>query len=460
MTLKLPQRLIICLIALLPITVNAQKQLDSIMQLAHKRGIFNGNLLIAQHGRIIYERSFGYADGTRTRPLTGDLKFDIGSVSKEFNGASILLLTQRGLLGLDDPIAKYLPELPKWAQQVQIKHLISYTSGIPVADVLSAETDSTIRKSLLQLKELKFQPGTAYIYNHYNVYLQMRLIEKVSGMAYADFLRKNIFLPCKMSGAAVDMPVSDPKMAKAFDLDGRNTLYAQSMSGWVRLTARDLYRWSEALQQNKLLTKASFKQLAANFPNGESSIGTTGFAGDSLLWHRHQGSNSNYEALLYSDLKRGLTVVLMTNNQQMKVDGIKNALFAAISGQPINVPKRSVYLAIRERTLANVDSGLHYYRQIRSQQQDIFELSFEAGDLISTGKYLLRRNKFDDAIRIFAEASPLCAKAGDRSYAYELTAESHLKKGDRQQARSWYEQAMTADPANQNAKGMLAQLKE
>ncbi|MCS3736292.1 serine hydrolase [Mucilaginibacter dorajii] len=435
-----------------------QKRLDSIMQLAHTRGIFNGNVLVAQNGRIVYERSFGYADGSKTKLLTSAYKFDIGSVSKEFNGAAILLLKQRGELSLDDPISKFLTDLPEWSAKVKIRHLLTYTSGIPTYDPISSEGDSVILANLKQLKSLKFEPGTAYLYNHYNVYLQMRIVEKVSGQSYAGFLNSNIFKPCGMNGAVVDLPVSSPDIAKAFDQDFHPTPYFQTVSGWVRLTAKDLYLWSECLHQNKILNKSSFAELAAGFPNGESSIGTTGFSGDTLSWHRHQGSNSNYEALLYSDLKQGLTVVMMTNNQQMKVDGIKNALFAALSKEPATVPKKSFYLEIREKTLANVDQGLKYYQELKANQQDTYDFSFEIGDLISTGKYLLRRNKFDDAIKVFQTAVALKAKPADIAYSYELMGECYLKKGDKTNAQINYRQALTLNPNNKNAAGMLQQI--
>lgn len=439
-------------------TIVQQKRLDSVMQLAHARGIFNGNVLVALRGKVIYEQSLGYADGSKTKPLTSAYKFDIGSVSKEFNGAAILLLKQRGQLSLDDPISKFLPELPEWAAKVKVRHLITYTSGIPTFAATPFEGDSLILANLKQVKALSFEPGTAYIYNHYNVYLQMRIIEKVSGQLYADFLRKNMFKPCGMKGAAIDLPVSSPDMAKAFDQDFHNSPYFQGMSGWVRLTVKDLYQWSECLHGYKILNKASFAELAANFPNGESSIGTVGFAGDTLTWHRHQGSNSNYEALLYSDLQNGLTVVMMTNNQQMKVDGIKNALFAALSGKPVTVPKKSFYLEIREKTLADVGQGLEYYGDLKANHQDSYDFSFEIGDLISTGKYLLRRNKFDDAIKVFQTAVALKAKPADIAYGYELIGESYLKKGEKVNAKANYQQALTLDPNNKNAAGMLQQI--
>ncbi|MGF7080150.1 serine hydrolase [Mucilaginibacter sp. UYCu711] len=434
------------------------KRLDSIMQLAHSRGIFNGNILVAQKGKIIYENSLGYADGTKSKMLTPAYKFDIGSVSKEFNGAAMMLLQQRGELSLDDPISKFLPDLPEWAAKVKVRHLITYTSGIPVFAPLATEGDSLIRANLKSLTTLQFEPGTAYIYNHYNVYLQMRIVEKVSGKTYKEFITQKIFKPFGMTGAAVDLSPNDPQMARAFDQDFHDSPYYQTMTGWVRLTARDLYKWSAALHQNKLLNKASFMELAQNFPNGESSIGTVGLSNDTLLWHRHQGSNSNYEALLYTDLKRDLTVVMMTNNQQMKVDGIKYAIFAALANQPVTVPKKSVYLEIREKVLADVDKGLTYYHDLKANQQDSYDFSFEIGDLISTGKYILRRNKVDDAIKVFQTAVALKAKPADIAYGYELIGEAYLKKQDKANAQLNYKQAINIDPNNKNAAGMLQQL--
>ncbi|WP_175269209.1 serine hydrolase domain-containing protein [Mucilaginibacter humi] len=261
------------------------------MQLANSRGIFNGNILVAQKGKIIYENSPGYADGSKNKMLTPAFKFDIGSVSKEFNGAAIMLLQQRGQLSLDDPINKYLPDLPPWAAKVKIRHLLTYTSGIPIFAPLATEGDSLINANLHSLKALQFEPGTAYIYNHYNVYLQMRIVEKVSGKTYKEYITQNIFKPLGMDGAVVDLSPDDPQMAMAFDQNFKNSPYIQNMTGWVRLTARDLYKWSVALNQNKLLNKASFTQLAYNFPNGESSIGTVGFSND-MAWHRHRGQTA------------------------------------------------------------------------------------------------------------------------------------------------------------------------
>ncbi|NNU33514.1 hypothetical protein HK413_03940 [Mucilaginibacter sp. S1162] len=162
--------------------------------------------------------------------------------------------------------------------------------------------------------------------------------------------------------------------------------------------------------------------------------------------------------MLYSDLKRDLTVVMMTNNQQMKVDGIKNAIFSALANQPVSVPKKSVYLEIRDKVLANADKGLAYYRDLKANHQDSYDFTFEIGDLISTGKYILRRNKFDDAIKVFQMAVALKAKPADIAYGYELIGEAYLKKQDKPNAQLNYKQAVAIDPNNKNAVGILQQL--
>lgn len=434
------------------------RRIDSVIRLANKRGIFNGNILIKKSDKILYEASMGYAEAGKKSVLSKNLLFDIGSVSKEFNGVSIMILKERGLLKLEDPLSKYIPGLGKWSDRVLIKHLINYTSGIPLFNLLAEEKDEVILENLRGLKDLQFEPGSAYLYNHYNVFLQMRIIEKVSGLSYADFVKENIFTPLEMNNSVVDYPANGVRIAKAFDNEFKPTAYTQSMSGWVRLTAEDLGKWVDALDHYRVISAESYKSLSDNFPGGESSLGSTGFANGQLTWHQHQGSNSNFEALLYSLPKQDILIIIMTNNQQMKVHGIKSAILGILQNQPIEVPKKSVYLQVREKILANRTRGLAYYNLLRATQSDSYDFSFEIGDLISTGKYLQRRKHFDDAIYIYGIATRLNGRASDISYGYEQIGNSYLSKKDKVQAMKSYQKAIEVDPNNKNAKSMLSTL--
>lgn len=452
---------LICLTYFIAIASFAQKevqQIDSVMQVALRRGIFNGNIIVAKKGKILYQQSLGSADGSNNNPLTPDLRFDVGSVSKEFNGTAMMILKEQGKLSLDNTLSTYFPEFPSWAKQIKLRHLINYTSGLPI--LTPSNTDTDIYSSLLALKNLAFDPGSGYIYNHVNVYLQMRVIEKVSGQSYAAFIQQHILTPAGMTETRVDYPTNAAGMAIAFDNERRTTPYGQNMTGWVRLPIGDFYKWTEALHQYRIISRESFAELAANFPGGESSLGTTGFENGELIWHQHQGSNSNYEAALYSYFPDQVTILMMTNNQQMKVLPLKSTILNILQHKPFTVPKRSLYLAIRDKILANADTGIAYYLQLRASQQDTYDFSFEIGDLISTGKYLQRRSRYDDAIRLFNMAVQLDGKPVDLAYGYELIGECYRQKGDKKLALEYYRKAVEKNPDNKNAANMIEKMTE
>ncbi|WP_413670817.1 tetratricopeptide repeat protein [Mucilaginibacter sp. Mucisp86] len=155
-----------------------------------------------------------------------------------------------------------------------------------------------------------------------------------------------------------------------------------------------------------------------------------------------------------------MRILSHTNNQPMKVYGIKFAILAALKGEPVIVPKKSLYLEIRTKVLADPDQGLALYRDLKANHPDKYDFSSEIPDLISTGKYLQRRNKLDDAVKVFTVAVGLNGKAADISYGYELIGECYFKKGDRVRAAENYTKALEIDPKNKNAAGILATLKQ
>ncbi|WP_317165976.1 tetratricopeptide repeat protein [Spirosoma arboris] len=148
----------------------------------------------------------------------------------------------------------------------------------------------------------------------------------------------------------------------------------------------------------------------------------------------------------------------MTNSQQFKVNALTNSIIAILKGQPYTVPKRSLYLDLREKVLADFDQGIAFYRDVREHQQNRYDLSFEIGDLVNTGKYLMHRQRFDEAIRLFELSTTLPVQPNDYSYAYQLIADCYTKKGLKQLAILYYQKAIEKDPTNENAKGYLAEL--
>ena len=430
-------------------------RIDSLMRAVSEIGIFNGNVLVKQHGKKVYEQSFGYADGARTKKLTINHMFDIGSISKEFNGTAIMLLKEKGKLNLEDKLSKFIKDLPRWTDSIKIKHLLNYTSGLPESGVFS---DEALLTELKQLKSLAFTPGKSYIYSYANVYLQRKVVEAISGMSYNDFVVKNLLKPLKMEHTIMDLSTEDPRMAKAFDGNFKESTYLQQISGWPRTTVSDLEIWLGALDSYKILSKESLKLLAVAFGDNESSLGSATFVNDELTWHQHHGSNYNYEALITHDVEHGISIVLTTNSQQFKVNAITRAIISILKNEPYIVPKKSLYLELREKVLANFNDGLLFYRQVTENEADKYDLSFEFGDLINTGKYLMRRKLYDDAIAIFQLGNTLNVKATDFSYSYQLIAECYVKKQLPQLAIAYYRKSTEKDSTNLVAKGFLAEL--
>ncbi len=447
--------LVVLLSVLSLVTCKAQSlvaRIDSAMKVAHSNGVFNGNVLIVKNGRILYQQSFGFADNRKNRALTQDMKFDIGSVSKEFNGAGIMILKEKGLLKMESPLADFFPEFGAWAKKVRIKHLINYTSGIPKLSGNSpGANDSLIYADLKQLDHLDFEPGTRYDYNYVNVYLQHRIIERLSGVGYAIFIRENIFAPAGMKHSFVDYPTTAADMAQAFDENGSATPYSNNFKGWVRLPAYDLYLWQKALWSGRIISTESLKELAVAFSGGESSLGRVVMEEGKFIRHSHQGSNFNYEAVVSNTFADSVTIVLMTNNQQMKVQALNAMLLHILKNEAFVIPKKSLYLSIRGRLLENVESGLQYYRELKASHQDHYDFSTEIADLLNSGKYLHRRKLVKEAIRVYQTAVQLQGRNEDLSYGYELLGDAFTDAGEKQNAVMNYKKAVELDPKNKNA---------
>ncbi|TKT87576.1 serine hydrolase domain-containing protein [Dyadobacter frigoris] len=429
-------------------------RLDSLMRAAQRTGVFNGNVLVVKKGQLIYKAAIGYADGSKNYPLTPDKRFDIGSIAKEFNGIAIMLLAQQGKLSLTDRLQKYFPELPAWADSVEISHLLNYTSGLPVS---SGNSDEGIKKELMALKHLTNVPGRSYVYSYSNVYLQQRIIEKVSGMQYNSFIEKHILKPCGMTHTLMDLPISDTTMAIAFNNKFVNEKPRQTPTGWPRLTIDDLYRFLSAADSYKLISKSSMQQLAQSFGEGESSLGNAKFENGELTWHQHHGSNYNYEALMTHDLKQDLYVILMTNNQNFKVRPLTEAIIAVLNQKPYTVPKRSLYLELREEVLADFNNGIAFYRLVREQKKDQYDFSFEIGDLVNTGKFLMRRNRPDDAVKLFQLGLLLDLQDKDYAIACQFIAEAYSQQGNRDLAILYAQKAARKDPDNKIVQSFLEQ---
>lgn len=169
---------------------NNFKRLDSLMQASNEIGVFNGNIIVSKKGKIIYQAEIGFSDYKKNKRLNRKSTMPIGSITKEFNSVGILLLKEKGKLKLDDKISDYLSYLPKWANDIQINHLLQYSSGLPR---IFKNFDSEYLAELNKVEKLEFEPGTGYIYSNANIFLQQEIIKKITNLSYDDFEKKYLF---------------------------------------------------------------------------------------------------------------------------------------------------------------------------------------------------------------------------------------------------------------------------
>ena len=295
---------------------NIQKQetIDSIMQASYQKGIFNGNVLVTRNDSIVYQKSFGYTDGSEKTELTKKSIFCIGSTAKEFFAVSIMMLIEKGELRVDDKLSEFGLELPTWSEKVTVKHLLNYTSGLPIIDYANAENEKDMLEDLQLLPSLLFEPGTNFNYNNNSIFLQKKIIEIITNKTFQEFVTENIIIPLKMKDVVFDPDFNYPNRTRCFNKQKENASEIDPSKGWLWVSIDDLNKWITALHNYELISETSLKTLLRNqyFKDKTAILGLTD---DSFLTHIHGGQFYQFETRFISEFENDLNIILMSNNK-------------------------------------------------------------------------------------------------------------------------------------------------
>ncbi len=247
---------------------------------------FNGSLLIASHGEVLFTKGYGMADYENKIPNTPDTAFNITSLTQQFTSMGIMILSDKGLLDINDSLGKYIPGIDH-GDEITIQQLLSQKSGIDDSIYEqgifnNVDRGLTIAETIQSLKGKKFklanQPGKFFYDCNMNYFLLGYIIEKLSGQSYEDFIEQNIFKPLKMNNSgyyhnnspnenyAVGYSVIDPEPVKENVNDIKYTYPAVGMYSSVE----DLYKWDQALYTDKLIKKETLDKIFARHINGYS----------------------------------------------------------------------------------------------------------------------------------------------------------------------------------------------
>jgi len=298
------------------------------LQAAQARGEFNGVALIAEHGEIVHAAAYGTVGAAREELLGIGHRFNIGSIAKEFSAVAVMQLRERELLSLDDPIRRFLPDLPEWAGKITVRHLLDYTSGVPDMSWRTIKSDADAYADIRRFSALQFPPGTQYAYTYNNVMLRQFIVEKITGTSFNDYVRQRIFKPCGMKHALLNAPPDAPLLARAFNGDRKEDSTDMPVTGVAYITAFDLFDWTNCLHDNRIVTRESLRLLGRSFEPKNGALGYTIWDGERLIAHSHDGQSRNFEALMRSDLPAGRTIILLSNSKRQNLQQIADAIEA------------------------------------------------------------------------------------------------------------------------------------
>jgi D-alanyl-D-alanine carboxypeptidase len=295
--------------------------------------VAGASVVVARQGQTILSESFGKADLELDVPMPADASFEIGSVTKQFTAAAILLLVERGKLGLDDELTKYLPDYPTHDQRITIRHLLTHTSGIKGYTELPEFGDlMPLRKSpdtlvkLFSGKPLDFAPGENLVYNNSAFFLLGLIIEKVSGQTYADFVNANLFDKVGMPGSYYCSERAIRRhhahgydtFANALVLKGAISHVWPYSAGSICSTAADLSAWTAALHGGRVLSADSYRAMTtpATLSDGTKTrygfgIGLSDIRGRRAIAHGGGINGFLSEVEYYPD--SGLSIVVLLN---------------------------------------------------------------------------------------------------------------------------------------------------
>lgn len=332
----------------------AQKtnRFDSLYSSLFKDKKFNGNVLIAEKGEIIYEQSFGLADQETGRKINNNAIFELASVSKQFTAMGIVLLEKQGKLKYDDPLAKYIPELSSY-KGITILNLLNHTSGLPdYMDFFEKKWDKSriavnddIINIFQQLKpKADFEPNEKYEYSNTGYALLGTIIERISKESFGGFLKKHIFSPLKMKNTLVYRSRYQPQLirnyAKGYETDTVKGLFLPDQmgkdyytryldgivgDGMVNSSLEDLLKWDRALYTNQLIGPEDKEKIFSSYQTRMGTATNYGF-GWNIEEHKvygkivsHDGGWAGYITYIERHLDQDKTIIMLQNHDDVDI---------------------------------------------------------------------------------------------------------------------------------------------
>lgn len=453
------------------------ESIDALVRKYNELRQFNGTVLVADASGVIHKKGYGYANFEWQIPNTPDVRFRLGSITKQFTSMVVMQLVTEGRIKLDDRVTTHLTDYRKdTGDRVTIAHLLNHTSGIPSYTGLPGFFANESRNPYVPTAfvkkwasgDLEFEPGTKWAYNNSGYFLLGAIIEKVTGKTYAEAVQERIFDPLGMKASGYDLPAPlIPKRASGYQLASGKYVNAPYLdmtipyaAGSLYSTVEDLYLWDRALYTEKLLKDDLKKQMftpalhdygygwsinKAKLDDQKTELNTI----------QHSGGIHGFNTLLVRVPERKELVVLLDNTSRGDMlDGLAAGILSILHGIEPRQPRKSL-----ADELQSVDGNgaaiVARYRELRRQKPD--EYDFREPELNTLGYSLLRTGRAADAIEVFKLNVEMFPKSAN---AHDSLGEGYAVAGIKELALANYRKSLELNPGNTNAREFIERLEK
>jgi CubicO group peptidase (beta-lactamase class C family) len=457
---------------------DAAEKIDKLMSQYMECCAFTGTVLVSDHDKVIFKKGYGMADREWSIPNTPDVKFRLGSITKQFTSMLIMQQAAKGTIKLDGHLSDYLPYYRKdTGDKITISHLLSHTSGVPsytddpkfFAEVSRNyyAVDDFVKKYCSG--DLQFEPGSKFHYDNSGYFLLGAILEHVTGKSYEVLLKENILGPLGMSDTGYDHYADIlPKRASGYQQEMGVVVNAPYLdmalpyaAGSMYSTVEDLYKWDQALYTDKLVP-ADLKQKLftpnldnygygwdiRNIANGEPGAGQTLIS--------HGGGINGFNTLEQRYIVDHDLIVIFNNTPGANLGEMAKGIRSILYNQEPAPPKRSLSRDLGKTVAEHgVDAAIAQYHTLKNSGSKDYDFNEE--QLNQLGYVLLQQNRNADAIAIFKLNVEEYPKSGN---VYDSLAEAYAKNGQKQLSIENYKKSLELDPKNQNAADRLKELEQ
>ena len=472
---------------------NSPRALDTYFSTLAQHHRLNGAVLVAQAGKVVYEKAFGYADFSARRPNTLSQTFPVASITKTVTATAVLQLQEQGQLRGGDRVQQHLPDFPY--PTVTIRHLLSHTSGLPPYDAFfdslrqAQPTRVFTNRDVLprfaaRPLPLLYPPGDSGNYDNINYVFLALLIEKVTGTSFQAYVKKHVFLPAQMTGGILPgfafYHYSTPERKHLATVYYYPHLYSEALVrvdtvgfiarywrsynfkgfGEILCTARDLLRYDQALSDGRLLRAATLREAHTPVKLNNGRVNPLHYG---LGWVieadnpfgrvvQHGGGMIGLRAILLRNPTKQQTVVVLDNTQNEVVGYAEQAL-KILNGQPAPAEGESgARLFGRVLVREGVPAAEAYLGTLR---QESARYTVDENEFNALGYEFLSAHKGAEALATFRANTRLFPASWN---VYDSYGEALAQAGQTAQAITMYQHSVALNPNNASGKAALAQL--